>query len=42
MMCFAENVAPVLRRECGGSPVREDSTVELVPNRVVDLVSAGS
>jgi alkanesulfonate monooxygenase SsuD/methylene tetrahydromethanopterin reductase-like flavin-dependent oxidoreductase (luciferase family) len=41
MMCFAENVMPVLRRECGGSPVREESTVELVPNRVIDLVSAG-
>jgi hypothetical protein len=32
MQCFAEEVMPVLRRECGGSPERVESTVELVPD----------
>ena len=32
MQCFAEEVMPVLRRECGGSPERTGSTVELVPD----------
>ncbi|MGF1595706.1 MAG: LLM class flavin-dependent oxidoreductase [Acidimicrobiales bacterium] len=31
MTCFAEEVMPVLRRECGGSPELPESTVELVP-----------
>jgi alkanesulfonate monooxygenase SsuD/methylene tetrahydromethanopterin reductase-like flavin-dependent oxidoreductase (luciferase family) len=32
MLCFAEEVMPVLRRECGGSPERQASTVDLVPD----------
>jgi len=31
MHLFAEQVMPVLRRECGGGPVLPDSTVHLVP-----------
>jgi alkanesulfonate monooxygenase SsuD/methylene tetrahydromethanopterin reductase-like flavin-dependent oxidoreductase (luciferase family) len=31
MLCFAEEVMPVLRRECGGGPERQPSTVDLVP-----------
>ncbi|MPY93573.1 MAG: LLM class flavin-dependent oxidoreductase [Acidimicrobiia bacterium] len=31
MLCFAEEVMPVLRRECGGSPEKPESVVELVP-----------
>ena len=31
MQAFAEEVMPVLRRECGGAPPLPDSTVELVP-----------
>lgn len=31
MMCFAEEIMPVLRRECGGGPEHPASTVELVP-----------
>ncbi|MDX6685646.1 MAG: hypothetical protein QOF86_1774 [Baekduia sp.] len=29
---FGEEILPVLRRECGGSPQRADSTVSLVPD----------
>jgi len=32
MLCFAEEVMPVLRKECGGSPPEAESTVELVPD----------
>jgi hypothetical protein len=32
MLCFAEDVMPVLRRECGGSPEKAESTVDLVPD----------
>lgn len=32
MRCFAEEVLPVLRKECGGSPVREALAPELVPD----------
>lgn len=32
MSCFAEEVLPVLRRECGGSPPREALAPELVPD----------
>jgi hypothetical protein len=32
MAVFAEEVMPVLRRECGGSPPEVESTVELVPD----------
>ena len=40
MMCFAENVMPVLPRECGGSPEQPVSSVELVPEvRVTARVS---
>ncbi len=31
MMCFAEEIMPVLRRECGGGPEHPESTVELDP-----------
>jgi alkanesulfonate monooxygenase SsuD/methylene tetrahydromethanopterin reductase-like flavin-dependent oxidoreductase (luciferase family) len=31
MRCFAEEVLPVLRRECGGSPEREALGLDLVP-----------
>jgi alkanesulfonate monooxygenase SsuD/methylene tetrahydromethanopterin reductase-like flavin-dependent oxidoreductase (luciferase family) len=31
MLCFAEEIMPVLRKECGGSPPEAESTVELVP-----------
>lgn len=32
MMCFAEEVMPVLRRECGGGPDLPESTVDLNPD----------
>ncbi len=38
MYCFAENVMPVLQRECGGSPTQPQSTVQLQPEM---RVSAG-
>ena len=41
MQCFAEEVLPVLRRECGGSPVRQESTVELVPEMSELVLSGG-
>lgn len=31
MMCFAEEIMPVLRRECGGGPEQPESTVDLDP-----------
>jgi alkanesulfonate monooxygenase SsuD/methylene tetrahydromethanopterin reductase-like flavin-dependent oxidoreductase (luciferase family) len=31
MMCFAEEIMPVLRRECGGSPELPESQVDLIP-----------
>jgi hypothetical protein len=31
MQFFAEEVMPVLRRECGGGPSLPESTVQLVP-----------
>ncbi len=31
MMCFAEEIMPVLRRECGGGPEHPESTVDLDP-----------
>jgi len=32
MQLFAEEVMPVLRRECGGSPEKEESNLEFVPD----------
>jgi len=34
MHLFAEQVMPVLRRECGGGPALPDSTVPLVPEHM--------
>ena len=34
MQMFAEEVMPILRRECGGGPTLPESTVQLAPNRV--------
>ena len=34
MHVFADEVMPVLRRECGGGPTLPDSTVQFVPERV--------
>ena len=34
MHLFAEQVVPVLRRECGGGPALPDSTVPLVPEHM--------
>jgi hypothetical protein len=31
MQLFAEEVMPVLRRECGGSPEKPESTVDFIP-----------
>jgi hypothetical protein len=33
MQLFAQEVMPVLRRECGGSPTLPESTVQLVPEQ---------
>jgi hypothetical protein len=34
MHLFAEQVMPVLRRECGGGPTLPESTVHLVPEHL--------
>src|SRR5256885_16240131 len=35
MEVFAAEVMPVLRRECGGGPKLQESTVQCVPDRVL-------
>jgi alkanesulfonate monooxygenase SsuD/methylene tetrahydromethanopterin reductase-like flavin-dependent oxidoreductase (luciferase family) len=42
MLCFAEEIMPVLRRECGGSPEEKLSQVELVPDVKLPAGVAGS